>query len=56
MSVYCDTGIYTSYFQMRKIVSFKYTRYLFVSATSLFSADSSSSRAMEGAMGVRLGG
>ncbi|PKC90386.1 hypothetical protein MCC10002_2296 [Bifidobacterium longum subsp. longum] len=24
MSVYCDTGIYTAYFQMRKIVSFKY--------------------------------
>ena len=43
MSVYCDTGIYTSCFQMRKIVSFKYTRYLFVSAASLFSAGSSGS-------------
>ena len=52
MSVYCDTGIYTSYFQMRKIVSFKYTRYLFVSVTSLFSADFSSSSANASA-GVR---
>ena len=52
MSVYCDTGIYTSYFQMRKIVSFKYARCLFVSATSLFAADSGSSSANVSA-GVR---
>ena len=36
---------------MRKIVSFKYTRYLFVSAASLFSADSSSSSANASAGG-----
>ena len=37
---------------MRKIVSFKYTRYLFVSVTSLFSADSSSSSANASAGGA----